>query len=61
MMLRMNTALEYPQRHAVSAQEYLRMGDAGGYRTSFTASGGERVSARALPESALALSALFPA
>src|SRR6266487_355884 len=25
----MSAVLEYPQRHAVSAQEYLRMGDAG--------------------------------
>ena len=28
-MLPMSTALEYPQQHVISAQEYLRMGEAG--------------------------------
>lgn len=28
-MLRMSAVLEYPQRHAISAEEYLRMGEAG--------------------------------
>jgi Uma2 family endonuclease len=41
------------------AVRVFREPDPSGYRTSFTASGDEKVSARALPEVALAVSALF--
>lgn len=60
----MSAVLEYPQRHAVSAEEYLRMGEGeGGYRTSFTVSGGESesVAALALPAIVVPVAALFPA
>ena len=44
----MSAVLETPQRHAVSAQEYLRMGEGG-------------VAALALPAIAVSLPDLFPA
>jgi len=56
----MSAVLEYPRRHAVSAEEYLRMGE-GGYRTSFTVSGGESVAALALPVIVVPVAGLFPA
>lgn len=43
------------------AVRVFRDPDSSGYRTSFTASGGEKVGAGALPEVALAVSEFFPA
>ena len=63
----MSAILEFPQRHRVDAIEYLRKKNiqvyrapsAKGYRTRFTATGKQKLTALALPRTSIALAELF--
>jgi hypothetical protein len=57
----MSAALQYPQRHPVSAEviRVFREAGPGGYRASLAAAGDESVASIALPESRVAASEFF--